>query len=588
MLASGVLVLLLSAALAEEPLYVPETGPPPGEQRAVEFVAAVIDGLDSGDDIWLRNTFVPGQLPGGADNSWYAHLARALREEGGVGRALRESDGPVGVVDGPDYTRVVLAGQPMLSLVVRESAEALVIDRIETTTCTSCAEPVRFASDLIAAVQQGGEHRLMPTVELDVQDHLEDNRSLVWSHWVGSMCNRNDKAHGLAAALKGAVVDGANDKLVNVRYADGTADTWRALYQDGVWRLHYASLAETSPLRMDTTQMAAWRNPTTLRAAQLAGWSPDFTELNGGLSVAHGAIGAQFHPLDGTLIIAAFDQDRSLSGVFRVDPVSREVLQRIQTPADFTNPLPTTDWYDHWHMDLSPDGRNVLMTLPTRLYRINLDEGRSRLLTRTRQTVGVTWSRRDGGPPGPIVSDKRGAMLSLVEGSWEKTWLGERPLAVTLASEGTVAVSERGAIVAATPDGHHEPIATACCGSAVDAVFHPGGAEVLLQCGPGCDVAASRVTLPGASATPIAGASGHGEGASWSPDGRFFTTHAPATARDAIVLWDSRTNTPIATFASGQVRDVRWSPNAEQVLTVHRDGTVWLWDVATVRQRAGL
>ncbi len=587
-LAWPLLFLVCLSARADEPdalpsdndeLFWPQpVSTAPGEQRAVAFVATVLDRLSEGgvDPEWLRNTFRPAHLPV-ASTRWYAQLDYALRD-GATGQALRRSEAPHAVVDGPDYTRVVLDG---LSLVVRQGADGLLIDRIEAVSCLHCTEPERFVSDVLAAYARPDPgHRLVPTVDLAVAAQGSRGNGLAHSHWLAAMEARNRDGHGLEALLDGATIDKADGREVVLTYADGRADTWTLLYERGVWKLDLDALPADSALRLSSDAAERWRRPATVHTAARERWQPPFQERDGGLLVGTGVIGAHFDPLDDTVIASSFEPDRSMAATFRIDVDTRRVTERWSIPIDTGNPLPTGDWYTHWHTALSPDGARLAVTQNTRLYVLDLESGRAELQMRPRELTALAWS-----PDGVLLAGELWGNLYALDEPWHRAWLESPALALDRRGDELRVATRAGELVAIAADGASaHPDGAACCGTATGASFHPDGSRALLQCGPACPSAAALVDWPGGTAIDIDGASGTWDATSFSPDGRWFTTHS---ADRGVVLWDTWSLRPMKRLGTGDVRGVRWSSRADRLLTLGVDGELWMFDLTGAAPAAG-
>jgi len=541
---------------------------------------------------WLTQHVRPAQLTVSPSPEWYARLAEAL-STGALGDALRASSGPVAAFDGPDYLRVLLGGDPMLSVVVRRDADgAAVIDRIEPTTCTLCDEPSRFVRDLLADVtrRRSASDRLLPGVDLYVADFLAANPGIVPHHWLASLQARNQQGGGLGWLLTGARVEDTDGRTITVRLADGHADRWTVSYRRGRWQVDYHTLPEDSPLRMSAREARDWRSEERRASAALHGWTPSFAEVGGGVGVEIGdrAVGAAFDPRDGTVLVGVLDLDRVLAGVFRVDVEQRLVTERwpIPPPPD-TTPILLDTWFEHWHLTLSPDGREVAMSAPGRIWNLDLRTGRTRLVTRTGQVRALTYAR-SGTEDVLLIGEDRGNVMVMGPEGTRHVGLEDSPIHLDLENGDLLAVTEDGTVarVSFATGEHIEVARNACDGEVLDAAVHPDGTEILVSCAPGSSHLAERVQVPGGEPPVLKGAATEHAGASWSPDGTLFTTGAAGS--DPVLLWDALADQPVATLGIGDVRTVSWSPDGSQLVTVDADGSVWLWDVQRVRMERGL
>jgi hypothetical protein len=595
----AVLLALAPPAGASEPegwestgLHQPAGLPPPDRESSFALTSELIAQVQGGvDPAWLERAVRPAQLAAPPSPEWYSRLASSL-STGALGDALRASSGPIAAFEGPDYVRVLLGGDRLFSVVVRRRADdSAVIDRIQPTTCTLCDEPSRYVRDLLADItrRRSASGRLIPGVELYVGDHLAENPAMVPHHWLASLQARNQQGGGLQWLLIGARVAAVRDEEVTVQFADGRLDRWTVSYRFGRWQVDYHTLPEDSPLRMSAREAREWRTVERRANAALHGWTPSFFEVGGGVGVQVGnrAVGAAFDPRDGTILVGVLDLDRVLAGVFRVDVEQRAVIERwaIPPPPD-TTPILLGTWFERWHMALSPDGREVAMTLPGRLWHLDLRTGRTRLVARTGAVRTLQYARTADGHA-LLVGEDRGDVMVVGPDGTHHLGLGYSPVHLGLDNGDLMAVTEDG-VVHWLPlvGGERTEVAHTCGEEVVDAAVHPDGTEILVSCGPGSEHLAERVQVPGGESPILSGAATHRAATSWSPDGTLFTTGAAGT--DPVLLWDALEDRPIATLGTGEVRAVSWSPDGNQVVTVGADGRAWLWDVHRVRMERGL
>lgn len=524
------------------------------------------------DPDWLRAHVRPAPLPSGPSEAWYEALASALRE-GALGERIAASPGPVAALDGPDYVRVLLGGEPTITAVVRRDAAGATIDRVGVTTCSLCPEPVRFVRDLLADVgrRRSAAHRLLPGVELHVAGWLAEHPHVVPHHWLEALQARNVQGGELAWRLGGAEVVAADGPQVTLALADGTTDRWTVRYLDGRWQVDYAALPPESPLRLPPEEVGEWRRSGRREAAALHRWSPSWHERGGGLEVGHRAVGAAFDR-DGNVLVAVLDLDRVLAGVFRVDPARRAVLDRWAVPPPGPRtPIPLGSWFERWRFARSPDGHELALTVPSRVWRVDTRSGETRLALRADDVAALAWTREGT----LLVAEERGDVHQVPGGP---VALGYRPVWVGVVEDALWAVTADGAVRG--PEG----VTPVCPAEA--AALRPDGSELLVACAPGEPALANRVALGGSAVVALPGTPVASAPVSWSPDGRWFTTGAPG--EDAVLLWAADEDRPVASFGSGRVRQVAWSPDGSQVLTVGVEGRVHLWDVHALRRFRGL
>ncbi len=568
----------------------PAAPPPPDAVRLV--VAQLVEAAraERVDTEQVRDLWQPSALPLPPDRQWLMRVVEALGPDGALGGRLRTTEGIVALSDGPDYTRALLGGEPLLSVVVRTSPEGLpVVDRIETTSCALCDEPARFVRDLLAEVRRSrsARGRLLPGVELEVASWLAANPRVVPHHWLAALQARNHRGGHLDWLLTSARVSDVADNVVKVVLADGREDTWTITYSGGQWQVIYDALPDASPLRMSLDEAEHWRTLASQAEAALLGWSPAWatTRDGAGLLVGDRAIGAAFDPVDGTVIVGVLDIDRTLAGVLRVDPDRRRVVERVAIPSPGDGaPIPWQTWFQRWHFALSADGRRAALSAPGRVWQIDLASAEVSQAWRGNDVVTLAWAH-DAGDDRLLVGTASGLVSAPgLDASYQ---LDAAPLRLALAQGDLLAVTADGAVLALPRAGGAPRRVQACPGGAVDAARHPRGDEVLVLCAAGDDVLATRVPWPPDTPEAVPGAAIDRGGASFSPGGRYFTTGAPGDG-DPLLLWDAHAERPVATLGVSPVRRVAWSPDGRQVLTVEIDGRVWLWDVATLRRERGL
>jgi len=561
-----------SSGQPTEPADSAPTPPAPSREQALALTQELLDQVRAGgpDLDWLAAHLHPPSLPAGPSPAWLERWAERLDPAGRLGERLARAT-PIAAVQGPGYQRVLIEAAPGLSVRIVATPDGPRIAELAWTTCTLCTERVRFVADLLHDVQRrgSGAHRLLPGVELDLSAHHEQRG--VDSDWIGVLSLRNGQAGYLARTLRGARGAGAQGPVVRVRYADGSLDTWAVHWAGTHWTVDYASLHADSPLRMSRAESRSWERTSTRAATARQAWRPRFTPVGGGAGVelGHEAIDAWPDPRDGTVLVIVLDVDRVLTAVFRVDPATRQVVDRLRAPlADARTQLPLDDWGERWPTALSVDGRLLALSAPNRLWLLDLGTRQSRLLGRGE----ITWLAFDPEPdPGLWSARGRTLIYRDSQGLQARERHDSDVVGLVPDADGTWRLTAGGAL--ADPSGAIVDGPAICCGQVVDTATDPSGTRTLASCGATCDTAA--VWLEGTQASPIDGAGSDHTGASCSPDARWFTTGTP----QGLLLWSRDQRRPVARIPSGPVRAARWSPDGAHVLTIGEDGRVIWWDL---------
>ena len=495
-----------------------------------------------------------------------------LAPERPIGTTLLGVRGPVAAIRGPAYQRVLVGASPGLSVLVVDVEGSTRILELAPRWCALCTERVHFAQGLIADVARRGRdsHRLLPGVELDLTAH-HDAHGLD-QDWIGVLSLRDGQGAHLVSALRGARVVGQQDDVVTVAYADGSRDTWRITWSSGRWRIDYAALADDSPLRMSSAQARHWKRPEHRATSALEAWRPSFRTLDGvGLAVGQGAVDAWPDPRDGTVLVVVLDVDRVLTAVFRVDPETRQVLERIPAPlADPRTQLPLKAWGERWPTSLSADGTQLALTGPNRIWRLSLRDGQKRLVSKGE----ARWLAFEPGTRDRLWAGRAHSLLIAGNTGTERRRTPSAVLGVVRAGDRTSAVAADGSWFDIDTG---EVLGQVCCGGVHDTAPHPLGGRLLASCAKDCDHAAAWVSAD--TVTPVPGAGSSGPGASCSPTGRWFTT----SSSSGLLLWDAERGRPAARLPLTDVRTVRWSPDGTHLVTVGGDGVVGWWSVDRIR-----
>ncbi|MFT7518797.1 MAG: hypothetical protein ACI9MC_000929 [Kiritimatiellia bacterium] len=589
----SLLAMLTTAALADDPgdvqlLHQVSRTDAPTQQQAIELVQKLLSRVrnDNVDAKWIAQVLHAPTLPDAPRDAWIASWTYKLQPTRPIGAALRATEGISLVVQGPAYQRVLLQGPADLHVVVVLDAEGqLHIERIERSTCSLCDERSRFVRDLLHDVATNGDqsHRLTPHIELDVTAHMRQRG--LFGDWVGVLQQRNRTGAVLTSLLRDARVTGGDGDIVQVTYANGLVDTWSVHWKDGRWQVAYDGLSEDSPLRMSRNQSEQWRERSTQRASAQRAWRPAWRAVGrgAGLLIADRAIDAMIDPRDGTVLVVVMDMDRVLAGIYRIDPDTQQVLERIHLPApDPRTQFPSDGWFSAWRAALSPDAHTMAVTGPNRVWSIDLQTGHASTVTRG----AVSWLSWTSLPPSGspyLVVGKLDGLWLFDQGPVARLRVPGEPMAGWATPTGGVCLTRDGALWNVDTESLS---ARLCCGEIASAAWSVSGGTMVASCAAPCDTAAVLMQ-EGSAPRNIAGAGVQHAGASVSPDGRWFTTGSSSDTA-SLLLWEASGARPVASVPVGPVQRVRWARGGTVLLTVGLDGHVHWWDVDMLRQRYGL
>ena len=258
---------------------------PPDPERSERLVSALIAASNAGPiapeqvDDWIRPPATSGWSRE-RQQAWAEAMSRRLGPGGDVGRSLAGAEA-AGVVEGPDYARVVIEDGPgWLTFVVRRAGDGPRIERLESSACGLCEEPERFVVDLLRDVAEGrDESRLLMGVDLHVgEDALADGVDPI--EWGRSFDRRNVHTGYLRWLLRDAEVASAWGEGVTVALGE-RQETWSVTWHGERWMLDYASLPEDSPLRLAPEAVITWKYAANVARAVAEYWLPEMTPVGG-------------------------------------------------------------------------------------------------------------------------------------------------------------------------------------------------------------------------------------------------------------------------------------------------------------------
>ncbi len=529
-------------------------------------------------------------------------LLALLAPTGPLGAVLRAQPEVEAVVQGPDYTRVVLATDPYLSFVLVRQGSQAVIQRWETTHCAGCREPVRFATDLIATVQEGLEPVLLPGMDLHPARGVSatDPQQALWNH---SFVARNVSAGYLRWLLGDAEVLGQEMAGVRVAYQDHV-ETWPVAYRDGHWGLDYEQLPPESPLRLARSDVSAWREEAQIRQWGREWWQPlQRSTLDGGEQWAEHAVGVAWQTVQQRWLLALERPDGLLAGLFALEPEGG-VAQRWELP-HWPDSLakPVRRWPRSWVTALSPSGHELLLAGANRWWLVGVEDPGIALGPRgIMGTITAAGWSSDGA--WLALGDDRGNVGLIPAGGTQPASIRYRS-SPELRRPGVVGLAfapGASSLVVAWSDGElgrlglpelepqGEP-ASLCCGSATGLALRRGYGELVLACGGACQpLAVTTVALYGDEAPAQYGdvvLSPTGGVVSGSPDGRWVVLASAAPGRTAALCRASDLS-PVAVFSEVPLVQVAWSGDSDALLALREDGSAVHWTVAAILEHGAL
>jgi hypothetical protein len=581
-------------------------GPSPDPEEARACVVGLIQQLSEGEltaEELDRFFTLPGEplarTPTGILLD-QRRLLQMLGEDGPLGEVLAVAPDVHAVVQGPDYARVVLDTQPLLSfLVVKEGGRAR-IQRWETTGCGDCREPVRFVVDLIEDVRQGLAPRLVPGVDL----HMSRGRHAdsMQGRWNQAMVLRNSTAGYLRWLLEDAEVLGQEMAGVRVALRD-RVEVWPVSYE-GRWGVAYDQLDPSSSLTLSDEEVSAWRDDAYVRQMGREWWNPLMLETrDGGQLWAAYSIGVAWQPVEQRWLVALGRPDRLVAGLFALEPdgVVSERFELPHWPDGFS--VPVGGWFPLWESSLSPSGDELLVACSYRWWLVGLrgqgiarnpvgllnritasawsDDGRWLALGDEDGNLGIA----PAGDPRPVT---RRYLEAPARGAPDVAGLVFLPGSASLMVAWEDGVVSRLAVPSLQP--LEEPT-TLCCGGISELALRPGHGEVLLSCAGGCPpLAVTRLPLVGDGAPDhYADEALSVEGAvlSLSPDGAWAVIGHEGPGRTAA-LCRAADLVPVASFSDIPLQTVAWRGDSEALLALRRDGSAVHWTVAAILEHGAL
>jgi len=489
----------------------------------------------------------------------------------------------VGIELPTPWHRTVIHSRPALSVLWERTDAGPKLHNISMTPCVRCSEARRATLTILENVKASDEPGawLEPGLRLDVGPWIAQHPSLARTNWFGALSQFLDSDPMVVQLLREATVVEEDHGTVHLRYPDGRRDTWSFAWFKGGWALQYHRLAPDSPLRLDGAEIKKWRRLSRRTRAWVENWTPSWASRGGGLgvSVARNTVGAAFDELDGTLVIAMLDMDRAQSGVFRVDPATRDGRTRIALPGSGARGhVRTGPWFDRWPTALHPDGTVVAMTSPGALWTIDLSKGTAQMRERIHWVRELSWPYIDGEPRLMRRTDRSG-MVTL-----DAVWMLRLPapaIATLMLPDRIEMISHDGTLWRFGP-GERTPhqITTFCGGRPRDAAASPLDGTWVVSCADEAPIGHQRLAPYATEPESVGDAGSPYLGVMWSPDGRMYTTPAPSSLRAPLWIWSAASQEPIAAVRTAHpVVSVTFSRDMSELLTVDTKGEAILWDL---------
>jgi hypothetical protein len=527
-------------------------------------------------------------------------LLAMLRADGPLGEILGAAPEIRTVVQGPDYARVVLDTQPLLSLVLVREAGRVRIQRWETTGCAECREPVRFVVDLIEDVQQGLEPRLIPGYDLHVASSQPPSSQQ--GRWNQALTQRNNTAGYLRWLLADAEVLGQEMAGVRVSFRD-RVEVWPVTYEGG-WGIAYDQLEPSSSLILTESEQLVWRDDAHVRQAGREWWLPTAVPTpDGGRIWAEYGVSVAWQPVEERWLVGLGRPDRLVSGLYALEP-DGAVSERFELPHWPDGfPVPVGGWYHLWESSLAPSGDELLVACAHRWWLVGLrGQGIARNPAGVLNRITASAWSTDG--RWLALGDEHGNLGLAPAGDPKPSTLryldtagrGRQQVSglVFLPGSASLLVAWEDGVVARLGVPSLEPLdepVTLCCGGISALALRHGHGEALLSCGGGCPpLALTRLPLVGEVApSHYADEQLSVEGAvlSVSPDGAWAVIGHEEPGRTAALCRASDL-VPVAGFSDIPLQQVAWRGGSDALLALRKDGSVVHWTLAAIMENGAL
>ena len=565
---------------------------PPDLDRSERLVSALIEASSAGAiapdriDEWIRPPVVEGWSRE-RRQVWAEGMSRRLSPEGDIGRSIAGA-GTVGVLEGPDYARVVLDGPPWLTFVVRRAGDGPRIERVETSACGLCEEPERFVADLVADVRAGRDQmRLLMGLDLYIgEDALPDGVDPV--EWGRSFDRRNVHTGYLRWLLRDAEVASSWGEGVTVTLGE-RQETWSVAWRDERWMLDYASLPEDSPIRLAPEEVVTWKYAANVAQAVAEYWLPEMRPVGDAVLLAEPVMYAAPRRGRGELVLYNQDLGRTAAVLIRMDPLTGEVIAGRSLPLLSSRlQVAPFDWRSLFVPALSPDGDQLAVTVHTKLQVIDVETGDVVHETLQSSRAGaVAWS-----PSGALLAscDEVGAVLLLDTERWSVVGRAQ-------AGKGCVSLAWRGdTVTAATGEGRVVVMAAPeltildadegiCCGGVHSAAAVPGGGGLAVGCTAACApiwrwemppvwasggdaLLSADERMSALSGTLSVDPSGRWMVAPWGGEG----------GAAALVALES--GEPLRVFSEAPLVQISWDLSEDALYAVDKEGRLWRWSLS--------
>ena len=541
------------------------------EEQAPPLPAVVADLLEAASQHVLDEGWLARQPLNPALN-W----EEALRPTGPVLRTLSQHEGVARIDRMPDAVLVALQTDPGLVATV-DSAGTLL--ELQVTTCPTCAPAERFVRDLIADIKRRGTlgARLVPGLELDVASHLAANPSLGGQHWSASVETYFHLDRDLAHMLGNVTLDRVDEQVILVTYPDGTQDWWEPVWRGQRFMLNYASLSPDSPLRLSSADARRWRRRSHRQSQYFETWRPPRrtdAKANGQL-LGTSVIDAWYMPEDDTVWMAVFDYDRTAALLARVEPVTRELLEKQRLPSlPSSGILLLRDWFRRHHAKPADSGQDLGLVLHHDLMTYDLDTQRTSKVAWVSEISTLSWGRHEH--RNTLLASEVNGTLHLVSPEGYTARHGAPLVWVDLDDGVLTRLSTRGDLLRAPISALDQPPLArgVCAGHPTDAGLRPSDGLIAVTCGPEAphqiEIHSIRQRTP-----RVVGSTGlKGTGVAFSPDDRWLATPAP---EGGLHLWDTATWNVVQHLGHATLSSVMFSPDGQHLLAVFEDGMAWTW-----------